>query len=83
MKRLIFVALMLMSATVLAQTAPCKGKKADGTPCKMVIGVKKETGYCSHHNPNKPHCGAIKKDKTPCKMPVKAKGERCRFHPVQ
>jgi hypothetical protein len=80
MKQLfIMLLLSVVTFTAAAQEKQCKGKKADGTPCKMVVGINKE-GYCMHHNPNANHCEKIKANGERCKMVVKKDVKYCRFH---
>lgn len=71
---------MLMAATLVsqAQKPHCKGTKADGTPCRMVIINK--AGYCHYHDPSAVHCAFVRKDGTHCKNVVKNGETLCRFH---
>lgn len=77
MKKLITIAILLLSITANAQTT-CKGITKKGEPCKSTFLVK-GTGYCRSHNPMAIHCAHMNGNKQ-CGNVVTKQGDLCRSH---
>lgn len=80
--------LIVATLTLMAQTRQCKGKVydkklKDSVQCRTPSSFVKN-GYCHHHNPETPRCGATKSsDGMPCRKAVQKKGDRCPDHPMK
>ena len=78
MKKLIFAALLAITATAAAAQTQCTATTKKGTQCSR----KAHTGsaYCTQHNPQGVKCAALTKAGKPCQLQPRKGGQFCHMH---
>lgn len=84
MKKIIFIASLLISMTAAANSdttkvKQCKGIAATGQPCKSTF-IPNGADYCNSHNPAAVKCSGTNSKKKQCGNKVAKSGDYCRFH---
>ena len=78
MKKLIFAALLAVTATAAAAQTQCTATTKKGTQCTR--HAQTGSAYCKQHDPHAVKCAATTKAGKPCQLLPTKGGQFCHVH---